>query len=62
MCSACPDREPYKTTPWFDHIWKLTSLQRAGYPFDKNDLSLAEWIAIGEMKAAIDEPPEIPKR
>ncbi|MEW6115389.1 MAG: hypothetical protein AB1553_00610 [Nitrospirota bacterium] len=35
-------------------MWFLYELQRGGYPFQKNDLSLEEWIAIGVLKEEID--------
>ncbi|MBT9169521.1 MAG: hypothetical protein DDT19_02881 [Syntrophomonadaceae bacterium] len=54
MCSTCEAREPYEPSRWFQHIWFLFSLQRAGYPFEKNDLSIDEWIDIGVLDAEIE--------
>jgi hypothetical protein len=39
---------------WFNHVWFLYSLQRGGYPFAKNDLSVDEWTAIGELREALE--------
>ncbi len=39
---------------WFNHVWFLYRLHIGGYPFAKNDLSVDEWLAIGELKEAIE--------
>ncbi len=31
-------------------MWYLFLLQRGGYPFSKNDLSIEEWIDLGIMR------------
>jgi hypothetical protein len=62
MCVACPDNLAYQTSPWFDHIWMIYQMQQAGYPFEKNDLELTEWLALTEMKQAVETPPESQKR
>ena len=33
--------------PWTIHLIDLWRLQKAGYPFEKNDLSYQEWIDLG---------------
>ncbi len=58
MCSACPAREPYQASAWFNHVWQLYQLQKAGYPFAADDLTLEEWYGLAEMVAALDAPPE----
>jgi len=55
MCSQCPAKEPYEPSEWFSHIWFLHTLQQSGYPFRPDDLSLEQWLALGEMKLAIEE-------
>jgi hypothetical protein len=50
MCADCKDQHNS-----FNSIWKLYSLQLAGYPFGKDELTMAEWMAIAEMKSAIEE-------
>lgn len=39
---------------WFSHIWFLYRLQLGGYPFARNDLSVDEWLAVADMKEAIE--------
>jgi len=58
MCLTCPQQKPYKPTAWFNHIWMIYQLQQGGYPFKANDLTLVEWMALAEMKAAVDHPSE----
>jgi len=41
-------------SPWFRHILFLYRLRKGGYPFEKNDLSLEEWLALGELEEAIE--------
>ena len=60
MCKTCPDNKPYQPSAWFNHIWMLHQLQQGGYPFRANDLELSEWLALAEMKQAIETPAEIP--
>lgn len=58
MCTICPHGEPVETTAWFNHVWWLRQMQQGGYPFEKNDLTIEEWQAIAEIKAAMEMPPE----
>ena len=52
-CRKNPDnREP--PHPWFEHVYWLYRLKVAGYPFGKNDLTLEEWEAMGELAEAIE--------
>jgi hypothetical protein len=48
--------EPYAPTAWFSHVWFLYQLQRAGFPFAQDDLSMDEWLALGEMKIELEIP------
>jgi hypothetical protein len=54
VCERCEHKDPYVPSDWFAHIWFLYCLQRGGYPFGQDDLSLDEWMALGEMKAEIE--------
>ncbi len=49
-CAECDGREPYEPSEWFAHIWYLYRLQRAGYPFGANELSVEEWMDIGILR------------
>jgi hypothetical protein len=55
LCADCKSQNVPTASPWFDHVWQLYSLQLAGYPFGKNELSIDEWFAIAEMKAALQD-------
>lgn len=35
---------------WLAGIWQLLELQEAGFPLEKNDLSLFEWRCVGKIK------------
>lgn len=39
--------------PWVAHLFSVYSLQQAGYPFDKNDLSMEEWMALGVINQEV---------
>ncbi len=54
VCEACPHREPYVPSEWFFHIWFLSRLSQAGYPFGTDDLSIDEWLGIAEMKSELE--------
>lgn len=54
MCSQCEHREPYEPSDYFKHIWFLYMLQKAGYPFEKDDLSIEEWMDIAVLKDEIE--------
>jgi hypothetical protein len=47
-CPDCPGEA--KLSDWFKHILTLHQLKEGGYPFDKNDLSIEEWMALAEIK------------
>jgi hypothetical protein len=38
----------------------LRALQRGGYPFQADDLSIEEWIDLGQIKAALAPPSNCP--
>lgn len=54
ICSQCDAAEFYEPTEWFQHILFLYQLQSGGYPFLRNDLTVEEWIGIGQMKAELE--------
>ena len=55
LCAHCKSQNIPTASPWFDHVWWLYSLQLAGYPFTKNELSIDEWLALAEMKSALKD-------
>lgn len=53
LCDRCECRPgEYEPGIWFLHIWFLYSLQQGGYPFEKDDLTIEEWIDLGVLKQA----------
>lgn len=53
VCARCEARE-YEPSPWCMHILFLYTLQSGGYPFQANELSIEEWLAIGEVKKILE--------
>jgi len=54
VCSQCDAREKYKPSSFFYQIWFLHLLSSAGYPFQKNDLTIEQWLALGELKMELE--------
>ncbi len=56
-CGTCEkkEHEDFEPSPWFGHISFLYSLQKAGYPFAKNDLSMDEWTDLAIFKEEIEK-------
>lgn len=54
VCKTCELSKGYEPSDWFNHILFLYELQRGGYPFEKDDLTIHEWIDIGIMKEEMD--------
>jgi hypothetical protein len=47
-CRECREfRRPETISPWTWHLVFLYRLQRAGYPFQGNDLTLETWVLLG---------------
>ena len=49
------ENREYLYDPRFEHTLFLLELQKAGYPFKGNQLTLDEWLWITELKTAIEE-------
>jgi hypothetical protein len=49
-CAACPYRDAEPPSDWFAHISYLHALQEGGYPFQKNDLTIEEWLGLAELR------------
>ena len=54
MCATCEAHAPFEPSEWFEHIFYFYKLQRGGYPFRRNDLSVEEWLGLGEMRDEIE--------
>lgn len=47
-CQVCEEYlRPEAVSPWTWHLVFLLQLQRAGYPFKANELTLEEWLLLG---------------
>jgi len=53
VCEVCP-RHGYEPSDELLRTLWLYSLQRGGYPFQANDLSVEEWIRLGELREEIE--------
>jgi hypothetical protein len=50
-CQACTEfLRPEAVSPWTWHLLFLYRLQKAGYPFRANDLSLETWLLLGRVQ------------
>ena len=47
-CEHNPKNIP-RPSLWFQHIHFLCRLRKAGFPFEADDLSLDEWLGVGEL-------------
>lgn len=53
-CAGCIKKD-VGLDEYFIRLYDLLKLQKAGYPFGKNDLSLETWEELGMLKEAITE-------
>ncbi len=54
-CGACVEfLRPEAISPWTWHLVFLYQLQRAGYPFKANDLTLETWLLLGMVRRALE--------
>lgn len=55
-CAACEEYlRPEALSPWTWHLLFLYRLQRAGYPFRANDLSLETWLLLGVVQKILED-------
>lgn len=54
-CKVCAEFvRPEAISPWTWHLLFLYQLNRAGYPFRANDLTLETWLLLGMVKRAFE--------
>jgi hypothetical protein len=53
-CEKCEKKKSRESSPWTMHLMYLRNLQKGGYPFKANDLSLEEWIDLGMLNDLIE--------
>ncbi|MDD2902107.1 MAG: hypothetical protein PHU44_06695 [Syntrophales bacterium] len=54
-CAVCEEYlRPEALSPWTWHLLFLYRLQRAGYPFRANDLSLETWLLLGVVQKVLE--------
>jgi hypothetical protein len=56
MCGSCESSEPFIPSPYFTKMFFLYQLSMGGYPFRSNDMEVQDWIALGELKMALEAP------
>ena len=55
-CAVCEEYlRPEALSPWTWHLLFLYRLQRAGYPFQANDLSLETWLLLGVVQKVLED-------
>lgn len=57
VCETCPSNPEVsgqEPSLWFQHIFFLYALQRGGYPFKADDLTIEEWLDIGLLKEELE--------
>lgn len=59
-CGNCPRRRASDLHPYTHKLLRLRDLQLGGYPFRADDLSIEEWIDLGQIKAALAPPSNCP--
>jgi len=52
-CSQCSKKKPEDLSEYTAKLLYISSLQRGGYPFQANDLTLEEWIDLGRVNESI---------
>ncbi|HHT9137386.1 MAG TPA: hypothetical protein ACFYEK_09115 [Candidatus Wunengus sp. YC60] len=53
-CKTCEANKEHEPSEWFNHIWFFYALQRGGYPFRANDLTVDEWMDLGLLKEELE--------
>jgi hypothetical protein len=53
-CEQCEKRKAGNIHPWTEHLLRLRKLQKAGYPFKKEDLSYDEWRDLGTLNQIME--------
>lgn len=53
-CGRCKKRRYADLHPYTVKLLQLAALQRAGYPLERNDLTVAEWLDLGRVKLVMD--------
>jgi hypothetical protein len=54
VCQRCEAGKTHEPGAWFNHIWFLYGLQRGGYPFRRNDLTIGEWMDLGILRETLE--------
>jgi len=52
-CSQCPKKKQSDLDQYTLKLLHLLSLQNGGYPFKANDLTIDEWIDLGQVREAL---------
>lgn len=53
MCKGCISGKSINE-PWFAYLLQIWELKNAGYPFDRDDLSIEMWKMLRELDVVIN--------
>ena len=56
-CARCPKKRSDDLHPYTTKLIELYGLQRGGYPFAADDLTLDEWQDLGKIRQALEHQP-----
>ena len=52
-CANCPKKKFSDLRDYTKKLFNLFALQRGGYPFEANDLTLEEWADLGRLRETL---------
>lgn len=53
-CANCKKEKYDVISPWTYHLLQIRRLQKAGYPFERNELTIEEWQDLGTVNEKIE--------
>ena len=53
-CIDCDKKKSADINPYASYLFNLRKLQKAGYPFHKNDLPYQTWLDLGMLNEMMD--------
>lgn len=53
-CENCPKKKFSDLDEYTVKLYHIYLLQKGGYPLEKNDLTLEEWVDVGRIKDALE--------
>lgn len=53
-CSNCPKKRSADLHAYTKKLLHIKAMQDGGYPYGKNDLTVDEWLDIGQVRRALE--------